>query len=48
MDHFKTGEIYVAADTRQRKPSAWNLEFAMVVIENLEVAVGYGHSSTGR
>lgn len=48
MDHFKAGEIYVAADTRQRKPSAWNLECGMAVIENLEVAVVYGHRSTGR
>jgi hypothetical protein len=36
-----------AADTRQRKPSAWNLELGAAVLENLEMAVGYGGSDDG-
>ena len=47
MDDFNAGEIYDAADTRQRKPSAWNLEFGAAVLENLEVAVGLGGSDDG-
>jgi hypothetical protein len=47
MDHFNAGEIYDAADTRQRKPSAWNLELGAAVLEDLELAVGYGGSDDG-
>ena len=47
IDHFNAGEIYDAADTRQRKPSAWNLELGAAVLENLEMAVGYGGSDDG-
>ena len=47
MGHFNAGEIYDAADTKQRKPSAWNLELGAAVLENLELAVGYGGSDDG-
>ena len=47
MDPFNAGEIYDAADARQRKPSAWNLELGAAVLENLELAVGYGGSDDG-
>lgn len=47
MDHFKAGEIYDETDTQDRKPAAWNLELGASVLENLELAIGYGGSDDG-
>jgi hypothetical protein len=47
LDSFKTGEIYDAADTKERKPSAWNVEFGVAVIDNLELAARYEGSDDG-
>ncbi len=47
MDHFKAGEIYESADTRERKPAVWNMELGVSVLENLELAIGYGGSDDG-
>ena len=47
MDQFKAGEIYDQTDTRDRKPAAWNLELGISVLENLELAIGYGGSDDG-
>ena len=42
LDSFKAGELYDAADTREQKPSAWNLEFGAMIIDSLELALRYG------
>ena len=47
LDSFKAGEIYDAADTKERKPSAWNVELGVAVIENLELAARYEGSDDG-
>ncbi len=47
MDHFKAGEIYDATDTRERKPAAWNLELGVSLLDNVELAIGYGGSDDG-
>jgi hypothetical protein len=47
LDNFKAGEIYEAADTRQRKPAAWNVEFGVAITETLELAARYGGSDDG-
>jgi hypothetical protein len=47
LDHFKAGEIYDAADTRGRKPAAWNLELGFSVLESLETAIRYGGADDG-
>ena len=47
LDHFNAGEIYDAADTQDRKPAAWNLELGFSILENLEMAIGYGGSDDG-
>jgi len=47
LDHFKAGEIYGAADAGERKPSAWNLELGVALIDNLELALRYGGSDDG-
>ena len=47
LDNFKAGEIYDAADTRQRKPTAWNVEFGVAITETLELAARYGGSDDG-
>lgn len=47
LDHFKAGEIYDAADTQDRKPAAWNLELGVSVLDNLDLAIGYGGSDDG-
>ncbi|MFN2359169.1 MAG: LbtU family siderophore porin, partial [Desulfotignum sp.] len=47
LDHFKAGEIYDAADTQDRKPAAWNLELGFSILENLDLAIGYGGSDDG-
>ena len=47
LDNFKAGEIYDAADTKERKPSAWNVELGVTIIDNLELAVRYDGSDDG-
>lgn len=47
LDNFKAGEIYDAADVRERKPAAWNLEFGLAITETLELAVRYEGSDDG-
>ncbi len=47
IDNFKAGEIYDAADTKKRKPSAWNVELGAAIIDSLELAVRYGGSEDG-
>lgn len=47
LDHFKAGEIYDAADERERKPVAWNAEFGVAITDSLEIAVRYGGSDDG-
>ena len=47
LDNFKAGEIYDAADTKERKPSAWNVELGVAIIDNVELAVRYDGSDDG-
>jgi hypothetical protein len=47
LDHFNAGEIYDAADTEKRKPSAWNVELGAAIVENVEVAACYGGADDG-
>jgi hypothetical protein len=47
LDNFKAGEIYDAADTKERKPSAWNVELGVAIKENLELAARYEGSDDG-
>ncbi len=47
LDSFKAGEIYDAAETKERKPSAWNVELGVAVIDNLELAARYEGSDDG-
>jgi hypothetical protein len=47
LDNFKAGEIYDAADPKEREPSAWNVELGVGIIDNLELAVRYGGSDDG-
>ncbi|MBC2744993.1 MAG: LbtU family siderophore porin [Desulfosarcina sp.] len=47
LDNFKAGEIYDAADTKEREPSAWNVELGAAIIDSLELAVRYGGSDDG-
>jgi len=47
LDNFKAGEIYDAADTKERKPSAWNVELGVAIIDNVELAARYGGSDDG-
>jgi hypothetical protein len=47
LDSFKAGEIYDAADTKERKPSTWNVELGVSIIENIELAVRYDGSDDG-
>jgi len=47
LDHFKAGEIYDAADLKERKPSAWNAELGVAITDNLELAVRYDGSDDG-
>ncbi len=46
VDDFEAGEIY-AGDTQARKPSAWNTELGLALLENLELAVRYGGADDG-
>ncbi|MGD9233224.1 MAG: LbtU family siderophore porin [Desulfobacterales bacterium] len=47
LDSFKAGEIYDAADTKERKPSAWNVELGVAIIDHLELAARYEGSDDG-
>jgi len=47
LDSYNAGEIYDPADTRDRRPAAWNLELGFSILENLEMAIGYGGSDDG-
>ena len=47
VDSFNAGEIYDAADTQERQPSAWNLELGILIVDRLEMAVRYGGSDDG-
>jgi hypothetical protein len=47
LDSFKAGEIYDAADTKERKLSAWNVELGVALIDNLELAARYEGSDDG-
>jgi hypothetical protein len=47
LDCFMAGDIYDAADTIPRKPAAWNLELGVSLLDNLELAFGYGGSDDG-
>lgn len=47
LDNFKAGEIYDAADTQERKPAAWNLEFGVAITERLGLAARNGGSDDG-
>ena len=47
VDDFEAGEIYDTADTEKRKPTAWNVELGVGILEDLELAVRYGGSDDG-
>lgn len=47
LDKFKAGEVYDAADTKQRQPTAWNIELGMALGDNLELALRYGGADDG-
>jgi hypothetical protein len=47
LDNFKVGEIYDTADTKERKPSAWNVELGVAIIDNVELAARYEGSDDG-
>ena len=47
LDNFKAGEIYDAADTQERKPIAWNVEFGVTITETLGLATRYSGSDDG-
>lgn len=47
LDNFKAGEIYDAADPKECKPSAWNVELGVTIIDNLELAARYDGSDDG-
>lgn len=38
LDNFKAGELYDAADTQERKPAAWNIEFDVELTDSLGLA----------
>jgi len=47
LDRFEAGEIYDAADSEARKPSAWNAELGVALVENVELAIRYGGADDG-
>jgi hypothetical protein len=47
FDEFEAGEVYDAADTRQRCPRAWNVEGVFAITDTVEVAARYGGSDDG-
>ncbi len=46
LDSFEAGELY-DGDALERRPTAWNAEFGVALMENLELAVRYGGSDDG-
>lgn len=47
LGNLMAGELYDASDGKARQPSAWNLEFGITLVDNLEVAARYGGSEDG-
>lgn len=47
LDSFKPGEVYDPADTKEREPSAWNVELGAMIVDSFELAVRYGGSDDG-
>lgn len=47
LDEFEAGELYDAGETKEREPSAWNVELGVSVVENVEIAVRYSGSDDG-
>ena len=47
VDDFEAGELYDTTDTQKRKPTAWNIELGVMIIEDLELALRYGGSDDG-
>ena len=47
LDSFKAGELYDPAETKDRKPAAWNLELGASITDSIELAVRYGGSDDG-
>lgn len=47
LDNFEAGEIYDTVETRARKPTAWNAELGVSLVENLELAIRYGGADDG-
>ena len=47
LDEFEPGELYDPADAKKRQPGAWNVEFGVGILENLEAAARYGGSTDG-
>lgn len=47
IDSFKAGEVYGDQDTKERQPSAWNVEAGMFITEDLGVALRYGGADDG-
>lgn len=46
LDQYDAGDVY-EGDTRDREPSAWNLEFGVMVVDAVELAVRCGGSDDG-
>lgn len=47
IDSFKVGEVYGDEDTKERQPSAWNVEAGMTFMDNLGLALRYGGADDG-
>ncbi len=47
LDDFEAGEIYDPALDIKRKPTAWNVEFGVLILEDLGLSVRYGGSDDG-
>ena len=48
LDDFEAGELYSpAALDKKRKPTAFNVELGVIIIEELELALRYGGSDDG-
>ncbi|MGD8702659.1 MAG: LbtU family siderophore porin [Desulfosarcina sp.] len=47
LDDFEAGEIFDPALDKKRKPTAWNVEFGALILEDLGLSVRYGGSDDG-
>jgi len=47
LEDFEAGEVYIDTDPDDRKPAAWNAEFGVMIVEDLELALRYGGSDDG-